>query len=172
MELAHPAMIRSKRWKNRLLSVLVLVGLLILTTWNVTRSSSLLDARRAEARGDFVHCLQSALDHLNRQPWSGEAALLVARCLSRLDYAAEAEPYFERAGHLSLNDLQIRANGLARGFHPEQAIPVYNEIALAYRELGQPAKAAADLQKTIMQLRKKPAVSSPVAKSQWPRYAL
>ena len=159
------------RWKNRLLSVLVLVGLLILTTWNVTRSSSLLDARRAEVRGDFVHCLQSALDHLNRQPWSGEAALLAARCLSRLDYAAEAEPYFERAGHLSLNDLQIRANGLARGSHPEQAIPVYNEIALAYRELGQPAKAA-DLQETIMQLRKKPAVSSPVAKSQWPRYAL
>ena len=103
-------------------------GLLILTAWNVTRSDALPEARRAYIRGDLALCLHSALDHLGRQPWSSEAALLAARCLSRLDYANEAEPYFRRAGHLALNDLQIRAYGLARGPHPERAIPVYNEI--------------------------------------------
>jgi predicted Zn-dependent protease len=68
------------------------------------------------------------MDHLVRQPWSHEAALMAARCLSRLDYADEAEEYYRRAGPLSLSDLQIRAYGLVRGPHPERAIPAYHEI--------------------------------------------
>ena len=77
---------------------------------------------------DLTGCLQHALDHLERRPWSREAALLAARCLSRLDYAEQAEPYYRRAGRLSLNDLQIRAYGLVRGPHPELAIPAFHEI--------------------------------------------
>ena len=72
--------------------------------------------------------LQHALDHLTGRPWSHEAALWAARCLSRLDYAGEAEPYYDRAGRLTLNDLQIRAYGLARGPSSERAIQAYNEI--------------------------------------------
>jgi hypothetical protein len=171
MERVNPPRFRWTRWKISLLSGLVLSGLLILTTWHVTRSNALLEARRAYIQGNLVLCLQNALDYLNRQPWSSEAALLAARCLSQLDYAVEAEPYFERAGHLTLNDLQIRAYGLARGSRAEQAIPVYNEIASAYRELGRPTDAAG-LQETVRRLREKPARSSPVANSPWPRYAL
>ena len=54
--------------------------------------------------------------------------LLAARSFSRLDYADQAEPYFRRAGHLAQSDLQVRAYGLARGPHPERAIPAFNEI--------------------------------------------
>jgi tetratricopeptide (TPR) repeat protein len=108
--------------------LVLLVGVLGLTAWNVTRSAALAQARRSYARGDLVACLEQALDHLQRRPWSREAALLAARCLSRLDYASDAEVYFARAGRLSLSDAQIRAYGLARGPHPEQAIPAFRAI--------------------------------------------
>jgi len=106
----------------------ILVVLCVATAWNVTRSDALEAARRSYTRGEFTICLQHALDHLRRQPWSREAALLVAHCLNRLDYAESAESYYQRVGSLSLNDQQIRAYGLVRGPHPERAIPVFNEI--------------------------------------------
>jgi tetratricopeptide (TPR) repeat protein len=106
----------------------ILVSLLILTGWNLTRSDEIVEARRAYSRGYFALCIGHALSHLRRQPWSREAALHVARSLSRLDYAEQAEPYFRRAGPLAPADQQIRAYGLARGPHPEHAIPLYHEI--------------------------------------------
>jgi tetratricopeptide (TPR) repeat protein len=106
----------------------ILVALSAVTAWNVTRSDALLAARRSYTRGELATCLQHSLDHLRRQPWSREAALLAAHCLNRLDYAEPAEAYYQRAGVLSLSDLQIRAYGLVRGPHPERAIPVFNEI--------------------------------------------
>ena len=45
-------------------------------------------------RGELTTCLRYSLDHLERRPWSREAALLAARCLSRLDFADAAEPYY------------------------------------------------------------------------------
>src|SRR5262249_48934173 len=84
--------------------------------------------RRAYSRGDLAAGLKGALDHLDRQPWSREAALLAANCLSRLDYSDLAEPYYRRAGHLALSDLQVRAFALARGPRPELAIPAFYDI--------------------------------------------
>jgi tetratricopeptide (TPR) repeat protein len=108
----------------------LVVGALLaaLTVWNVTSSTALAEARIAYARGALANCLERALDHLTRQPWSREAALLAARCFSRLDYAELAERYFERASPLSQSDLQMRAYGLARGPHPEAALPVFDAI--------------------------------------------
>jgi hypothetical protein len=88
--------------------LVLLIGLLALTAWNVTRSEALTQARLFYTRGELPTCLLYALDHLQRRPWSREAALLVARCLSRLDFADAAEPYYKRAGELDLNDLQTR----------------------------------------------------------------
>jgi tetratricopeptide (TPR) repeat protein len=102
--------------------------LLLATAWNLTRSEALTQARAAYAQGDLPACLEYSLDHLRRRHWSREAALLAARCLSRLDYADLAEPYYQRAGDLSLGDQQMRAYGLVRGPHPERAIPAFNEI--------------------------------------------
>jgi tetratricopeptide (TPR) repeat protein len=109
--------------------VLILTGLLVFfSAWNLTRSPALLKAREAYSRGDLARSLQHALDHLTRQPWSREAALVAARSLSRLDYSDAAESYFQRAGRLSLADSQIRAFGLAHGPHPDRAIPAYQQI--------------------------------------------
>jgi len=134
MEQARLPSLRSPRWRAAVVFTLVLIGLLILTTWNLTRSAALSEARRAYIRGDLAGCLQHALDHLNRRPWSREAALWAARSLSRLDYSGEAELYFERAGRLGQSDQQIRAYGLARGPHPERAIPAYNAILARWPE--------------------------------------
>jgi tetratricopeptide (TPR) repeat protein len=103
-------------------------GLVALTAWNVTRSTGLSEAGRAYAQGDLTGCLQHALDHLKRRPWSRQAYLLAARCLSRLDYAEAAEPYYKRAGDLDLNDLQTRAYALVRGNHRHLAIQAYKQI--------------------------------------------
>jgi tetratricopeptide (TPR) repeat protein len=128
MEHARHAKPGPRRWVPALLFVSILIALLLVTAWNLTRSDALAEAQRAYARVDLVGCLQHALNHLERRPWSREAALLAARCLSRLDYADQAEPYFHRAGLLSLGDLQIRAYGMVRGPHPERAIPAFQEI--------------------------------------------
>src|SRR5581483_8054984 len=93
---------RWPRWRPLLLVGLMLAGLGGLTGWNLTRSSALDEARRAYARVDLYAALQHALDHLDRQPWSREAALVAANCLSRLDYSDQAEAYYQRAGRLSL----------------------------------------------------------------------
>jgi tetratricopeptide (TPR) repeat protein len=97
----------------------------------MTRSRALAQAQRFYVRAELTACLISALDHLDQRPWSSEAALLTARCLSRLDFADAAEPYYTHAGKLELNDLQTRAFGLVRGNHRQQAIQAYEQI-LAY----------------------------------------
>jgi tetratricopeptide (TPR) repeat protein len=94
----------------------------------LTRSGAIFAARQAYSKEDFAGALASALEQLDKQPWSGEAALLAAKSLSKLNYANEAERYYRRAGRLELNDLQIRAYGLALGPRPELAVPAYNEI--------------------------------------------
>ncbi|MGC8638766.1 MAG: tetratricopeptide repeat protein [Isosphaeraceae bacterium] len=114
--------------KKYLIGIGLLVSLVGLTAWNLTRSDALGFARQAYARGELASCLQYALDHLDRRPWSHEAVLLVARCLSRLDYADAAEPYYKRAGRLDLNDLHIRAFGLVRANHRQRAIEAYEQI--------------------------------------------
>ena len=84
-------------------------ALLGLTGWNLTRSDALTQAQQLYTRGELTSCLRFSLDHLQRRPWSREATLLAARCLSRLDFATAAEPYYKRRRRLDLNDSQIRA---------------------------------------------------------------
>ncbi len=113
---------------RKVFAVFLLLAASIGTAWNVARSDALQASERAYARGDLTGSLQHALDHLDRLPWDRQASLLAARCLSRMDFAGQAEPYFRRAGRLSVGDLQIRAYALARGPHPERAVPIYQQI--------------------------------------------
>jgi tetratricopeptide (TPR) repeat protein len=88
------------------------------------------DADRAR-RPDYVRALQYALDVLDKYPGRSEAARLAALSLSQLDYAAQAEPYYRiarAAGPMGPEDVHIRALGLARGNHRDQAIAAYKEI--------------------------------------------
>jgi tetratricopeptide (TPR) repeat protein len=97
-----------------------------------TRSDALEEAQRGFTRGDLYASLRYSLEHLSKRPWSKDASLIAARCLSRLDFADEAEPHYRRAGKLSLDDLHIRAYGLVRANHREQAIKAYTEILADY----------------------------------------
>jgi tetratricopeptide (TPR) repeat protein len=133
MPQSRPSHKTPRSWLGPVLFV-ALVSLLALTAWNVTSSTAIEEASKAYSIGDLPHALQYALDHLGARPWSREAAVLAANCLSRMDYALEAEPYYRRAGALSLSDWQIRAYGLARGPHPERAIPVYEKILARWPE--------------------------------------
>lgn len=119
------------------------LALAALTAWNVTRSDALADAKTAYIRRDMAESLQHALAHLERRPWSREASLLAARCFSQLDYPDRAEPYYRRAGRLSLDDAHVRAYAMARANQHANAIQAYRELlarwpdnALALRRLA------------------------------------
>src|SRR3954463_7586487 len=72
----------SSRRKCWIVRGLVLAGLLILTVWNHTRWEALGEAQAAYGRSNYVTGLRRACDHLDRSPWSREAARLAALCLS------------------------------------------------------------------------------------------
>jgi tetratricopeptide (TPR) repeat protein len=105
----------------------LLTGLAWLTYANATSSRALSEAIEAEARGDFPTALRGAIEHLDRRPWSREAARVAARCLSRLDFAEDAEPYYRRGRDLSLADLRYRAYGLTRANLRERALQAFDD---------------------------------------------
>ena len=117
-----------QRLRTLVAGLVMLLSLLALTAWNVTRSDALEQAQRHYTRGELAVSLGHALDHLNRRPWSRAAVLLAALCYSRLDYADAAESYYHRAGPLELNDLQTCAYALVRGNHRQRAVKAYEEI--------------------------------------------
>jgi tetratricopeptide (TPR) repeat protein len=102
-----------------------------LTFWHGLLTPCRLDAQAAYAKGDVLTALRRALDHLARHPSDPDAARIAGRCLSHLIYADQAETYYEiaqRQGHLSVDDLQVRALGLTRTNRPAQAIVAYEDI--------------------------------------------
>ena len=108
---------------------LALIGSLgYLTYVNATTSRALVEAVELEARGDYPSALRSSTEHLLRRPWSRQAAGVAARCLSRLDFAEAAEPYYRRAGPLSVADLRYRAYGLTRATLRSRALEVFDEV--------------------------------------------
>jgi tetratricopeptide (TPR) repeat protein len=106
----------------------LLAGLAWLTWANATGSKALDEAAAAEARGDFPAALSAATEHLDRRPWSREASRIAARCLSRLDFAEQAEPYYRRGGDLSTSDLRYRAYGMTRANFRERAVRAFDEV--------------------------------------------
>ncbi len=95
---------------------------------NATGSKALVEAAEAEGRGDYASALVAATGHLHRRPWSREASRIAARCLSRLDFADQAEPYYRRGGSLSVDDLRDRAYGLTRANLRERALAAFDEV--------------------------------------------
>jgi tetratricopeptide (TPR) repeat protein len=106
----------------------VVAGLVALTAWRASRPEAVAEAEAAYARSDLVSALRRACDRLDRWPSSPRAARVAALCLSRLDFAEAADPYYRLASPLSLDDLHHRAYGLVRGNHRQRAIQAYRKI--------------------------------------------
>ena len=80
---------------------------------------------------DYQLALRRALDHLGPHSNDPEGNRIAALCLSRLDYAVEAEPYYALAQartRLSPEDLHVRAFGLSRCNLRVQAVEAYKQI--------------------------------------------
>ena len=127
---AHPRLRPRRRLGlgGTIFGIGLLAGLAWLTYGNATGSRALGEAEAAEVRGDFTTALRAAMDHLDRRPWSREASRIAARCLSRLDFAEEAEPYYRRGGDLAISDLRYRAYGLTRANLRERALDAFDDV--------------------------------------------
>ncbi|WP_435009074.1 tetratricopeptide repeat protein [Tundrisphaera lichenicola] len=128
---ASPEPRRTSRHRG-LVGTIVGVALLAVLCWltyaNATGSKSLDEAVAAESRGDFPTALRASMEHLERRPWSPEAHRVAARCLSRLDFAEQAEAYYRRAWGLTASDLLYRAYGLTRQNLRERALEAFDEV--------------------------------------------
>src|SRR4051794_8187093 len=122
----RPAPRRARR--TTMVHLLAWAAALGLTAWHEGRPAALREAEAAYRRADFTTAVRRSLDHLGRRPWSRSAARLAALGLSRLDFADAAEPYYRRAGELSVDDRHVRAYGLLRSNQRQRAIDAYAEI--------------------------------------------
>ena len=116
-----------RRW-SLIASRTTVIALLTLTAWRSVRPEAVAEAEAAYAKSDLVTSLRRACDRLDCWAPSSRASRLAALCLSRLDFAAEAERHYGRAGQLSLDELHDRAFGLVRSNQREKAIAAYHEI--------------------------------------------
>jgi tetratricopeptide (TPR) repeat protein len=107
---------------------LVTAGLLAAFAWSELHPAALARAEEAYRRNNLVGALRIALTHLESRPFSRSAALLAARCLSRLGQPDRAEPYYQKAGSLELEDRHIRAYALVLNNSRQPAIQAYQEI--------------------------------------------
>jgi tetratricopeptide (TPR) repeat protein len=126
-------------------------------------------------RPDYVRALQRALDHLDHYPADVAAARLAALCLSQLDFAAHAEPYYEIArgkSQLALDDLHVRAIGLARGNLREQAIAAYQDILERWPDDPLALQRLAAIYYSRSQYREALKIASRLAQSSDPQWAV
>jgi tetratricopeptide (TPR) repeat protein len=107
---------------------LIVAGLLAGLSWSEFPSSDLADAKAAYHHNNLRAALRIALDHLARRPSSRNAALVAARCFSRLGQPDQAERYYQKAGPLSVEDQHVRALALVTSNRREPAIQAYQEI--------------------------------------------
>jgi tetratricopeptide (TPR) repeat protein len=107
---------------------LVVLALTAMFVWSELNPAALRDAEAAYRRNSVELALTRARDHLASRPSSRAAALIAARCLSRLDRPDQAEPFYQKAGRLSLEDQHGRALALVRGNSRKQAILAFQEI--------------------------------------------
>jgi tetratricopeptide (TPR) repeat protein len=113
---------------------LIAAGLLAAFAWSEFYPRALADAELAYRRNDLRTTLRIAKGHLERRPFSRYAALLAARSLSRLSQPDQAEPFYQRAGSLDLEDRHIRAYALVVNNRREPAIQAYREILVSHTD--------------------------------------
>jgi tetratricopeptide (TPR) repeat protein len=118
------------RWRRRIAFAagLIAAGLLVAFAWSEFYPKALAEADAAYRRNDLETTLRIAKGHLASRPFSRYASLLMARCFSRLGQPDQAEPYYQKAGSLAVEDRHIRAYALVVNNRREPAIQAYREI--------------------------------------------
>jgi len=109
-------------------ATLAVVVTLAIAAWLGTRFDLLGRAGLAYDRHQYRTALRAAQDHLRLFPNDRRAALMAARCLTRLGRAREAEEQYRRAGLLEPEDLQDRAYGLVQAGDPEGSARLYEQL--------------------------------------------
>jgi tetratricopeptide (TPR) repeat protein len=121
---------RGRRWRRgaAIACGLIVAGSLAAIAWSELHPADLDRAEAAYRRNRLEAALGAAEGHLARRPSSRRAALLAARCLSRLGRPDQAEDFYRKAGPLDVEDLHIRAYALVLANRREPAIQAYREI--------------------------------------------
>jgi tetratricopeptide (TPR) repeat protein len=119
---------RRWRWPAAIAFGLIAGGSLAAVVWSELHPADLARAEAAYGRNHLGAALRIAEGHLARRPSSRRAAILAARCLSRLGRPDEAEVHYRKAGPLEVEDLHVRAFALVLANRREPAIRAYREI--------------------------------------------
>ncbi|HKI20005.1 MAG TPA: tetratricopeptide repeat protein [Isosphaeraceae bacterium] len=115
-------------WWAAIAGGLIATALLAMLIRSELYPADLAEADAAYRRNDLGTALRLAQGYLARRPTNRRAALLAARCLSRLGQPDQAETHYRKAGHLDFEDQHIRAFGLVVNNRREPAIQAYREI--------------------------------------------
>ena len=107
---------------------MIVTGSLAAVVWSELYPADLARAEAAYRSNHLRAALRVAEGRLARRPSSRHAALLAARCLSRLGRPDEAEEFYRKATPLDLEDLHIRAYALVLANRREPAIRAYRDI--------------------------------------------
>jgi tetratricopeptide (TPR) repeat protein len=119
---------RRRRWVRIGLWGLAAAMVLGPSAWFAARFDAMGRASADFDRHRYGPALRAAQDHLRWFPRDRRAAMMAARCLSRMGRAAEAEDHYRNAGPLDVDDAQARALGLLSLDQPVRAAEVYDEI--------------------------------------------
>ncbi len=112
------------------------IAILAVSLWLATRFDPLGRARSAYEHRRYPTALRAALGHLKWFPHDRTAAVMAARCLTRMGRASEAETYYSRAEPLDPDDLRARAAGLLQINDPDRAATVLERLLLFRPEDG------------------------------------
>jgi tetratricopeptide (TPR) repeat protein len=126
---AGPVVVKRKWRRPVVLFCGVVTSLLAAAVgWFEYDPPALAQAEAAYRRNELDTALRVARGHLDRRPYSRSAAILSARCLSRMGRPKEAELYYQKASPLSLEDRHIRAYAFVLSNARDPAILAYQEI--------------------------------------------
>src|SRR4051794_40678974 len=94
---ARPVVVKRK-WRRPVVLLCGVIAALLAAAigWFEYDPPALAQAEAAYRRNELDAALRIARGHLDRRPYSLSAAILAARCLSRLGRPKEAEPYYQK----------------------------------------------------------------------------